>query len=455
MRNRAIALALGVAGATWWSGCEESSPNPGDAPTAGSGGATADGGGSGGGTGGAAGSSGSASDASSDVPSQDSGDACQKLSVDKLKPGAASSQAAQLIGKFSPQMGTGIADTFALEFYPQPDPQQPGTYDLSKEADYGTCQHCVVVFVDGVDAGTAKKIFFQESGTMEVTSIKNPPTLESSGKLSQVKLVEVTVDTSHQFHSTKKPGGECLVLDALSWDTVVVANQPCDEAVDCVDMLTKVCDPATRTCVDAQCGLHAKGDCTSDQLCIYQEAGTMIGACFPSCTPLTGTCAANAECVIASHDGQAGVCKERGTGAADSQCKSDDISTKCVAGSVCSYDDAFGNTQYCRAQCDFWQDTVPCSVSGQRCIPPGTCSAAPAPSIALGALCGSSKVGTACGDDGAAYRGVCAGDPKDPGNATKNYCAKWCRMQASPSDCAAGELCYATTAPSIGYCGLQ
>jgi hypothetical protein len=368
-------------------------------------------------------------------------DGCTELALGAVRAGISGGGGGSVVATPSSALGGSAADVLSIELLSAAGSSfTKGDSDLSKESDYGKCQHCVALYVDGNDAGTSASMFFQESGTMTLTEIGNPPTSQSKGSLRDVKLVEVEVDKK-TFHTTKIEGGKCWFIRALSWNTVVPKGGTCALAGDCIDTTTDVCDPKTGTCVAGQCSVDALA-CPDGQACVFQARGTKVGACYPTCTPFGAGCSADAECVISKFDGTTGYCKKRGTTGADAACARSDLTTSCGAGYLCDSLDL-----KCRKQCDFWSIAGSSSVTcgaGQQCVPPGVCTDDAHDTAKIGEACGAgAKNGDGCGVIGTNLAGVCTGTPLK--------CAKWCRMKGS--DCASGQSCQATGIASIGYCG--
>jgi hypothetical protein len=90
-----------------------------------------------------------------------------------------------------------------------------GTFELGvgPEANYSTAEHEVLAFEDPTSAGSVRK-FFPVSGQLTIdatTPAATAATKGMKGRLSNVKMVEVTIDsTSHV--STPVPGGKCVYI---------------------------------------------------------------------------------------------------------------------------------------------------------------------------------------------------------------------------------------------------
>jgi hypothetical protein len=202
-----------------------------------------------------------------------------------------------------------------------------------------------------------------------------------------------------------------------------------------------ICDPATKTCAAGQCS--SASACPSGKTCLTQTETATVGACYPSCTPYGTPCLNGATCVLAAFDASAGACIAAGTGFGGQPCSGTALNTSCVTGYICAAD---GSSDVCRKQCKYW-DAFPGCPGTQRCAFNGICFAETADSAAINAACASgSALGTPCGNDGSAWRGVCT----DLGSG--KYCYKNCRT-AVASDCSSGQTCYGSvSSPEVGVC---
>jgi hypothetical protein len=101
-----------------------------------------------------------------------------------------------------------------VEFFDVAGAQSAGSFDLSQPPDdnYSTCAHCLLAFEDV--NGSAPTAFFQESGSLVVTTADTGYTGKSAGSFSNVRLAQVTLQGST---STKVPNGRCLELSG-AWD---------------------------------------------------------------------------------------------------------------------------------------------------------------------------------------------------------------------------------------------
>ena len=61
------------------------------------------------------------------------------------------------------------------------------------------------------------KIYFQRSGTLNLTTVNSPPDGVFAGTLVNVELEEVTIDDN--YVSTPVPGGGCLRIVSSTFNT--------------------------------------------------------------------------------------------------------------------------------------------------------------------------------------------------------------------------------------------
>ncbi len=342
------------------------------------------------------------------------------------------------------------SDRFDIQLYELNGPQETGTFDLATAPDdnYASCDRCVLVYADINADGAPTKTFFQESGTIKIDAVDSPPGPLTVGSLTNVKLIEVTIDPD-DYTSVPVANGACLVLDSLAWDTTPVNGTPCTSAEDCSNPLLQVCDVGTETCVAGQCD----GDtlmCGVGETCATQADGANVGACYLSCKPFTAaTCPDEYECVNSSLDALTGVCSHVGPGATGSDCVAIDTGTACVAGDVCAQNAA--GQLVCQQQCTIFEADPGCPAASE-CAYNGLCGDGTGTDpAAVGATCAGANAdfGVACGPSAGAFRGVCYnevnGDPLD--------CGKVCRLAAGfETDCPAAEFCYDLFDVEIGVC---
>jgi hypothetical protein len=352
-------------------------------------------------------------------------------------------------GVYTPDQGAADPDFVRVALYEEGTySQAPGTFNLATAPDdnYQTCNHCVLAVVD--PNATAPKVYYQQSGTMTLTQVTSPPTEQMAGSLLNVKLIEVTIDST-TFLSTPVPNGGCLLIQSANFNTVATPTS-CQQAEQCGDTTVNVCDPKTATCKPSNCDANT-ACATATDFCGAQVANATVGACYSACTPLgTNTCGATGQCVTYDFSMTQGVCYRLGTGAANAACNpasaATDISTGCVANYVCMTE---GGTDICRQNCNFWSANPTCTGTGTRCAIGGTCYGVAGDAAAINVAC-TSPGGTECGLQGNAWRGMCADMTFDGGSGV---CRKYCRIGGT--DCAGltGLTCQAVfTATDAGLC---
>jgi hypothetical protein len=141
--------------------------------------------------------------------------------------------------------------------------QLTGTFDLSAAIDsnYASCSRCFLLIEDV--SGTAK-YFFQQSGSLVIAPSSDQLNGTVNATLSNVTLIEVTVDPA-TYTSTPVPNGECLHLASAAF-TVALPVAPAawtcpdsyygDGGCDCgCGVVDLDCDDATV----ASCGYCSDG----------------------------------------------------------------------------------------------------------------------------------------------------------------------------------------------------
>jgi hypothetical protein len=370
---------------------------------------------------------------------------CHALTVTQLTRGTVDGR---IEGKATTADGSGPDQGYSFRIEldePKGTKLTPGSFDLSKEPSYGTAAHSVLVWEGGDDPTTASTVFFQASGTMQLDVISSPPSGESKGSLTGVKLLESKIDeTSYASAPVSDP--RCVYVVSAAWDTTVSAGTKCTAVDDCGDTSTKVCDPTTRTCVKSQCDSDTA--CGTGKTCIVQAADSRAGACYTTCKPLSsGTeCGSDGECVVVRFDQTLGICKARGAATEGGDCAIADVTTSCAAGMVCSPEHA-GNL--CRKQCDYFNQTDGQCPTSQHCVLGSVCTDEPIDPAAIDGNCdGSSAEGTPCAYAAGKTSGMCVAEMATGGQVIK--CRKICRKGVA-GDCATGKTC-ADYYDSTGVC---
>ncbi len=263
------------------------------------------------------------------------------------------------------------------------------------------------------------------SGTLELTDVASPLTVEMAGRASKIELHEMTHD-----RAALVAGGRCFVLADFDIDTRVALGTPCAAATDCGH--EKVCDPVTRTCAEPHCGSFSK--CPGGSSCRQQVgfSSESLYACYPTCQPFTaGACGSGATCIRRAPD-WSGECVRTGTAGSGAACLAtqNDTSTGCsIEGQVCG-------AGICQTTCDRFAPSPGCG-AGMRCGVSAWCTLPiGVANVPIGGTCDPGvMMNYPCGDDGQAYRGECV---LDTFGGTRT-CRKACRPGAD--DCPSGQLC--------------
>jgi len=207
-------LALGLMGALTV-GCGDSGTT-----SSSSGGGSAGGGGTGGNTTntGGNGTGGTTTNAGGGGTGGESG--CTTITLDEFHAIAPGGYYALL----TTQLGGANTDDLGIEFYTPDTMTWSGAIDLGtvENSNYATCTTCIRVFEDepGSDTDPAPTIYFQTAGTLDLgtatlTDADEDPVYITDGNITNVHLVEVTIDDT-TAESTPVPGGKCL--DIVSAD---------------------------------------------------------------------------------------------------------------------------------------------------------------------------------------------------------------------------------------------
>ncbi|MFO0565268.1 MAG: DUF4215 domain-containing protein [Polyangiaceae bacterium] len=348
----------------------------------------------------------------------------------------------------------GYAKTrLALELYDEGSGLPPGSFDLGKppEDNYGTCEHCVLL-VAYDELGQARRVFFQESGSMTLDELALDQGLVATGSVKDVKLVEVTQELDLSWHEVA--GGACFVLPSWSFDTKPVNGGDCDSAEDCPNEALQVCDVETKKCVTGECSLTFDPPlCPEGQLCMSQigalierdEGGVATGACYEKCSPKgSNTCGSGQKCFPLGPTQSAGICLASGGPKLGDACEPSDLGTSCADGGYCT-----GDPPRCQKTCAYLSPPAGCP-DATYCSSLNLCeplsAGDPAP---VGTPCQpTSPLLRDCGPEGDMFRGACI--DWFPEAATKT-CERYCKV-ADPK-CGPGQSCLATfDNPTVGIC---
>ena len=111
-------------------------------------------------------------------------------------------------GLFTPAIGSAeLPDNLSIQFYAE---HEAKSYDLAG-TNFADCTECILVFEDvDTEAGVTTRRYFQEKGTLEVTSFEGTSG-DVSATLTSLQLREATIDG--EYNSTFVPDGKCLILE--------------------------------------------------------------------------------------------------------------------------------------------------------------------------------------------------------------------------------------------------
>ena len=338
--------------------------------------------------------------------------------------------------------GGGVEGELVLESYLD----ETGSIDLgtASQSSYTTCTQCVFVRLsDG-------RIFLQESGQLTLTGDSQSSLGVLRGDLSGLQLTEVTLDP-HTSESTPVPGGACVQVADLSFDTAATST-PCTTAQECVPLNPAAsCDPRNLQCsVASTCS--SLGECGPEGICTPQS--NITAACYPRCILFDdeSNCVPGEHCVPLNVRGD-GYCKAEGSAAPGELCSEGDTTTGCADGSQCLSLSGAPPTS-CFENCDPWSSNPGCAADELCTAPNSFCvDAAPFPlelgglnAAAIGEPCSSNEF--RCGVLNGSTRGGCY-DLDFDGNRT---CMEFCEphLDACPD---AGDVCARVfDEPTAGLC---
>jgi hypothetical protein len=293
------------------------------------------------------------------------------------------------------------------------------------------------------DATTGRK-YGPSAGTLTVTSVASPKSNEMTGTLHGLELramSEIPVDGGFAF--TIDPGGPCLTVPDLAFDTTAPIGKPCHDHIQCGT--TKVCDIASGTCAASECTNNA--GCGTGQTCNeYGDEFQYQGSekfCATPCGPFAA-CPGSYVCDIDS------VCKHPGPSLFGQPCTPfSDVHTGCKAGLVCT---ATATQTACAHGCNPFA-TAPGCQSTERCLYyVSSYCGPPSPTASTAAidqpctLVGGAHSGP-CGDDGKTYRGLCY---EELGVGSQMMCRRVC--DPSGPACPNGHSCQNV---GVGWGGVQ
>jgi cysteine-rich repeat protein len=331
-------------------------------------------------------------------------------------------------------------------------PLTTGSIDLSAAPnnDLATCQHCMWLKVDEQPDTDPKVIYYQSKGTLTLSQVTEPLDI-FAGNTSRIVFRRAKLKDD-QGHIEFEPGGDCVSITPLSFNTTPTPGKACQSAEDCGNTGSEICDPTQNICTRAQCD-GEEVFCPEGQTCVAQVGilgvDAFIGACYAHCDPTvaSGECGPVERCVQFGVNPQGGICKRIGDGAVGAACRLEDNSTSCAETAVCS-----AASLTCTHSCPFF-DAVSGCPDYSRCSLFGVCEPPSAGSAAeIGTPCGpEANPATGCGRDGEAFRGICFNDryPNEP-----LLCQKACfiDLENNSRGCGDGEFCALRFESGLGVC---
>jgi hypothetical protein len=240
-------------------------------------------------------------------------------------------------GSTNPTLGGAGDDAFSFMVY---DPGITGTIDLgsAENANFATCMGCLLVLEDLDADGNPGRIYFQESGTLELGTT-TPYYL--AGSFSDVSLVEITIDPD-TGESTPVENGACLHVNTIAFDVQPpAAGWTCDPlyhgGADGCDCECGAVDP---DCTDPNADLYG---CLEGQTCSAEAHCEGVPTAW-TCDQAAWEDGANCDCDC---------------GAPDPDCANVDLPVlNCVGGEVCGEGKCLPDTWTCSPA--YWEDGAYC-----------------------------------------------------------------------------------------------
>jgi len=245
------------------------------------GGSTTGGSSTSGSTTGGSSTSGSSTTGGSSSTGGSTGGACAQVTLGQLQQGGYTNV---WFSGLTPNVGNTDPDYGLVELYSS----DPGTFDLASgvNADFATCEQCVLAYQDVDDAGAPGKYFFQKAGSLTVDSA-DLSAGAIQGSYSGVSLGEVALvnfaDGGGDFQPV--PGGSCLQLvnGSIAVGVTDAGSDPCDVCIDDAAGTGGTCEQTYDTC-------SADTACVDLSNCI-QSCTANDSACEQACQTTAGTTA--------------------------------------------------------------------------------------------------------------------------------------------------------------------
>ena len=211
---------------------------------------------------------------------------------------------------------------------------EAGAYDLSDgdNVSWASCAQCL-----RIDLDNGSRVYFQESGTLEVDPGSNPTKGKLESDLVDVRLVEVEIDPETSA-TTRVEGGDCYEIEDIEITSLVVDDWTCATAFygsgDGCDCGCGVVDPDCRNDNAPACewcgnpgscggvGSECPGniDPENNAMCDVSKAWNCDmalygsgGACDCGCGLLDPDCNSDSRASACDTCSEAGSCAEPGT----------------------------------------------------------------------------------------------------------------------------------------------
>ena len=177
---------------------------------------------------------------------------CAQITVSNFTPGAFVYPTTDV----DPNIGGADPELFRFEFYSP----ATGSFDLAAglNDNYATCDQCLRLFEDVTEDDIARQ-YFQQSGTIDIDASSDLGGGVLVATLTDVTLVEVTIDPDNAFESTPVPDGACVQINTQN--VSVVPNNSCEGAMLCGEA-----DPVPGSFPACYCDelCFVSGDCCPD-----------------------------------------------------------------------------------------------------------------------------------------------------------------------------------------------
>jgi len=218
---------------------------------------------------------------------------CIGLSFEDIRVGTHKNELVSLNGDFQ----------FLVGFYDADSPVAQYDLGVGNNINYSTCNQCVTV--NKFNGETLEKIFFQKSGYLDITEGDGRQG-ESVGEITNIKLIEVTIDTN-TWVSTPVENGECIEIEtgkSWKWNTLCEeGTRRCNSDDNTIEIceadhswkVESACLETEECTIDVENGIYCKpAYCNIDekrcnengniQICKDDGQGNLFWDIFENCT---------------------------------------------------------------------------------------------------------------------------------------------------------------------------